>query len=59
MSININGTEFTTFDDLWNHIDSLTDAEKEEIKQKVTAAGKHIQNQDNGQIKPPSVSAKE
>lgn len=35
MSKNINGTEFTTFDDLWNDPSLLTQAEKDDIQLKI------------------------
>ena len=43
MSMNINGTNYTTFEDLWDQSDSLTDAEKEEIKLKISLIGKLIE----------------
>ena len=43
MGMNINDTNYTTFDDLWNQADSLTDSEKEEIKLKNSLIGKLIE----------------
>ena len=43
MSKNINGTEFTTFDDLWNDPKLLTEAERDEIQLKIDFVGKLIE----------------
>ena len=43
MSKRINGTEYTTFDDLWNDPKLLTDIEKEEIQLKINLVGKLIE----------------
>jgi ribosome-binding protein aMBF1 (putative translation factor) len=43
MSMTINGTEYTTFGDLWNGSTSLTQAEKDEIQLKIDIAGKLIE----------------
>ena len=43
MSKKINGTEYTTFDDLWNDPKLLTDIEKDEIQLKIDFAGKLIE----------------
>ena len=43
MSKKINGTEYTTFDDLWNDPNLLTDVEKEEIQLKIDLVGKLIE----------------
>jgi hypothetical protein len=43
MSKNINGTEYTTFDYLWNDPALLTEAEKEEINLKIALVGKLIE----------------
>ena len=43
MSKIINGTEYTTFDDLWNDPNLLTQAEKDEIQLKVDLLGKLIE----------------
>ena len=43
MSKIINGTEYTTFDDLWNDPQLLTEAEKDEIQLKINIVGKLIE----------------
>jgi len=43
MSIKINDTEYTTFDDIWNDPNILTEAEKDEIELKIELAGKLIE----------------
>ena len=43
MSKKINGTEYTTFDDLWNDPQLLTDVEKDEIQLKIDFVGKLIE----------------
>jgi len=43
MSKKINGTQYTTFDDLWNDPKLLTDVEKEEIQLKIDLVGKLIE----------------
>ena len=43
MSKKINGTDYTTFDDLWNDPNLLTGAEKDEIQLKIAFAGKLIE----------------
>ena len=43
MSKKINGTEYTTFDDLWNDPALLTDVEKDEIQLKIDFVGKLIE----------------
>jgi Predicted transcriptional regulator with C-terminal CBS domains len=43
MSKKINGKEYTTFDDLWNDSEVLTEAEKDEIQLKVDLVGKLIE----------------
>jgi len=43
MSKKINGTEYTTFDDLWNDPKLLTEAEKDGIKLKIDLVGKLIE----------------
>lgn len=43
MSKTINGTEYTSFDDLWNNCTSLTEAEKDEIQLKIDLVGKLIE----------------
>ena len=43
MSKKINGTTYTTFDDLWNDPELLTDIEKEEIQLKIDFIGKLIE----------------
>ena len=43
MSKKINGTEYTTFDDLWNDPQLLTEAERDEIQLKIDIVGKLIE----------------
>ena len=43
MSKIINGTEYTTFDDLWNDPKLLTEAERDEIQLKIDIVGKLIE----------------
>jgi predicted transcriptional regulator len=43
MSKIINGTQYTTFDDLWNDPNLLTEAEKDEIQLKIDLVGKLIE----------------
>ncbi|MCL1917652.1 MAG: helix-turn-helix transcriptional regulator [Peptococcaceae bacterium] len=43
MSKTINGMEYTTFDDLWNDPELLTQAEKEEIQLRIDFVGKLIE----------------
>jgi len=43
MPINIKGDTFTTFDDLWNDPNLLTQAEKDEIQLKIELVGKLIE----------------
>lgn len=43
MSKKINGTEYTTFDDLWNDPQLLTESEKGEIQLKIDLVGKLIE----------------
>lgn len=43
MGIKINDTEYTTFDDIWNDPNILTQAEKDEIRLKIEIAGKLIE----------------
>ena len=43
MSMTIKGDTFTTFDDLWNDPNLLTQAEKDEIQLKISLAGKLIE----------------
>ena len=43
MSKKINGTEYTTFDDLWNDPKLLTEAERDEIQLKIDLVGKLIE----------------
>lgn len=43
MSKKINGTEYTTFDDVWNDPKILTEAEKDEIQLKIDLVGKLIE----------------
>jgi len=43
MSKKINGTEYTTFNDLWNDPKLLTEIEKEEIQLKIALVGKLIE----------------
>ena len=43
MSKKINGTKYTTFDDLWNDPKLLTEAERDEIQLKIDLVGKLIE----------------
>ena len=43
MSKKINGTEYTTFDDLWNDPKLLTEAERDEIQLKIDIVGKLVE----------------
>jgi ribosome-binding protein aMBF1 (putative translation factor) len=43
MSITIKGDTFTTFEDLWNDPNLLTQAEKDEIQLKIDLVGKLIE----------------
>lgn len=43
MSKKINNTEYTTFDDIWNDPNILTQTEKDEIQLKIELAGKLIE----------------
>lgn len=43
MSKKINGTEYTTFDDIWNDPNLLTEIEKDEIQLKIDFVGKLIE----------------
>lgn len=43
MSKKINGTEYTTFDDLWNDPNMLTEAEKDEIQLRIDLVGKLVE----------------
>jgi len=50
MPMTINGDTFTTFEDLWNDPDLLTQAEKDEIQLKTALVGKRIEAQKNKDV---------
>lgn len=52
MSKNVNGKGFTTFDDLWNDPEFVTENEKEQIDAQVALIGKTIEARDQKGLPP-------